>query len=140
MTENQSPDLSPWIHPKAKRWFHSLFEDNTFPLALEDELIKAESQQDFQKIRMIVALAIFFGKEATWPENRKTILRAIARAAGKITKTGGNASAPLTIAQHRGKTSDDQELQHELEILRRRLNLSNRKGKLEPPNWGRLWE
>jgi hypothetical protein len=47
---------------------------------------------------------------------------------------------PLTVAEHQQATRARTQLEHELEILRRRVGISNRKSELKcPPDWQRVW-
>lgn len=136
-------DLAPWAHPKAKRWFQSLIENNSFALALEDELLQAEQAKDYDKIRMIHALALLLGHEGIWPKHRKDVLKACVRASSKIVKDHetGPVGGPLTIAEHKDQSATDEAYLHEIELLRRRLKMSNRKSMIGAPNsWGNVWE
>ena len=140
---SDSTDLSPWAHPKAKRWFTNLIEENTFALAVDDELAQSINRNEFDKIRAILALAILLGREGVWPEGRANILRSVVRAAAHVSKGSGpeKVGGPMTMAEHQGHTLHDDAIHHELELLRRRLKMSNRKSQLDPPaTWGNLWE
>ncbi len=141
--ETQSTDLAPWAHPKAQRWFRDLLEETSLPLALDDEISQAENQDDFEKIRVILALALLIGRPGIWPENRNSLLRAAVRAAHQITnKTPGQKDGrPMTIAEAKGRTADHDAIRHEIELMRRRLKMSNRKSEMYPPTtWGNIWE
>jgi hypothetical protein len=143
MTKETATDLSPWAHPKAKRWFESLFEDSSFPLALDDEIAKAENQNDFEKIRVILALALLVGRPGMWPESRNGLLRAAVRAAHHVSSTtpGQKEGRAMTIAEAKGRTADHEAIRHEIELMRRRLKMSNRKSEIYPPmTWGNIWE
>jgi hypothetical protein len=136
-------DLAPWAHPKAKRWFHSLIEDNSFALALEDELVQAEQVKDYDRIRMIHALALLLGHEGIWPKHRTAVLKACVRASSQIVKDHdtGPVGGPLTISEHKGQSATDEAFQQEIELMRRRLKMSNRKSMIGPPkSWGNVWE
>ena len=139
----ESTDLAPWAHPKAKRWFESLIDDTSFALVLEDELVHAEKEKDYDKVRMIHALALIFGHQGIWPEHRMGLLKDCARAANRVLKDhdSGTVSGPLTIAEHKGQSATDEAFRQELELLRRRLKMSNRKSMIGPPkSWGNFWE
>lgn len=136
-------DLSPWAHPKAKRWFHNLIEDNSFALALEDELVQAEQAKDYEKIRMIHALALLLGHEGIWPKHRDDVLKACVRASSRIVKDHDTrpVEGPITIAEHKDQSATDEAFQQEIELLRRRLKMSNRKSTIGAPKaWGNIWE
>jgi hypothetical protein len=140
---SKSTDLSPWAHPKAKRWFHELIEDNMFALAIDDEISKSEQQKEFDSVRAILAITLLLGRDGIWPENRKTVLRAVARTAAKISKSDAprESNQPMTVAEHQANAAHDEAIRQELEMLRRRLGMSNRKSALQPPaSWGNLWE
>ena len=139
----RATDLAPWAHPKAKCWFHNLIEENSFALAMEDELVQAEAAKDLDKIRMIHAFALLLGREGIWPTHRHNVLQTCVRVASRIAKAveAEPVRGPLTIAEHQGRSATDNELLKEIELLSRRLKLSNRKGPLSPPqSWGNLWE
>ena len=98
---SETTDLSPWAHPKAQRWFHDLIEDSMLALSLDDELEQCEKVNELDKIRMILALALFLGREGIWPESRNNILIGAARTASNVIKKApstGTAGA-LTIAE-----------------------------------------
>ena len=139
----ESTDLGPWAHPKAKRWFESLIDETSFALVLEEEIAQAEKAHDYDKIRIILALALIFGHQGIWPVHRSSFLKDCARTANRVLQNHdtGPVSGPLTIAEHKGQSATDEAFRQELELLRRRLNMSNRKSMIGPPkSWGNFWE
>lgn len=141
--EKLANDLSPWAHPNAQRWFQDMFERQLFPSSLDDEIVAAMRDHEPEKIRCILALFLLLVRDGIWPADRNSVLKSAIRAADHISK---NASLhaekkPLTLAEHRGQAVQSTAIQEEIELLRRRLKMSNRKTTLQPPKtWGNLWE
>ncbi len=141
MTEKN--DLSPWAHPKAQRWFHNVIESNMFALAIDDEVAKCEAGNDLEKARMLLAFALLLGREGMWPDSRNGVLKGTVRTCNRISKQVPDAgpSGAMTMAQHHGQNVQVEAVCHEIELMRRRLKMSNRVSEIRPPgSWGNLWE
>ncbi len=148
MTEKSPPppapfDLSPWAHPKAQRWFEELLEHHLLPTSLDNEVVDAVRNHELEKVRVILALVLLIGREGIWPASRNNVLKSAIRGADHLTKTAPpeQGKKPMTLVEHRGRALHTESLQQEIELLRRRLKMSNRKSTVEPPlTWGNLWE
>ena len=136
-------DLSPWAHPKAQRWFEELLEHHLLPTTLDNEVVAAVQHHELEKVRVILALALLIGREGIWPTSRNNVLKSAIRSADHLTKTAPpeQGKKPMSLMEHRGRALHTESLQQEIELLRRRLKLSNRRSTVEPPvTWGNLWE
>ena len=133
-------DWSPWTHPKAKRWFEELLEETDLPLMMEHAVDKADDSLDGGVTRLIVALALLLGRDGIWPALRDPILRTIVRQGNVVARrTAGRTRGPVTLAQHKEQSNLQDQLVEEVEILRRRIGMSNRRTPLQPPAWGKFW-
>jgi hypothetical protein len=141
--DSSSSDLvewSPWTHPKAKRWFEELLEETDLPLMMEHAVDKADDSLDEGQTRLMVALALLFGRDGIWPAVRDPILRAIVRKGSVVANRSTSvAKGPITISQHKDLSNQHDHLVEEVEILRRRIGMSNRKTPIKPPAWGKFW-
>jgi len=138
-SDNQNT-WSPWAHPKAQRWFAELFDKSSLPLMIEDTVERPLVESNEEVTRLMLALTLLLGRDGIWPEQRKHILRTVARRAAEFDAEDGSVSGkPMTMADHRVKGMQQQEIKVELEHLRRRIGMSNRKNKLAPPAWGKFW-
>ena len=140
-------ELSPWAHTKAQRWFETLLERSGFINEIEDMVNLDEDHMDLSHGRMMLALLNLLGRPGIWPESKKRVLQ---RSVSRITRLGaqskdatinvGKKQQPLTIDEHKRKTAAQKAIQDELEILRRRAGMSNRKSKLNAPvTWTNFW-
>ena len=96
----ESNDLSPWVHPKAKNWFHALFRKSNLALALQDELLKPEELLTPAIMRMILAFGLLLGRPEIWPENERDILMEIMKKAKEYSQNPPQSVSgkPLTLA------------------------------------------
>ena len=136
-------DLSPWVHPKAQNWFYALFRKTNLAMFIDDELQRSEESISLDQMRMILAIGILLGRDEMWPENERGTLKAILRKARQISKLPPTTEAgqPLTIAGHRNYNNTLEELKREIEILSRRMGISNRRTAIDPPaSWQPFWE
>ena len=139
-------DLSPWAHPKAQRWFESLLERSGFVSEVEDVVQLDQDHFELPHARMLLALLILLGRPGIWPEDKQRVLQ---RAASRIAKAAeqdsggvsvGKKAKPVTLDQHKRNTVAKKSIEAELEMLRRRAGMSNRKSKLPPPpTWTNFW-
>lgn len=139
----ETNDLSPWVHPKAKNWFYALFRKSNLAIALEDELRKPEEQLTPAIMRMILAFGVLLGRPEIWPENERDILEAIVDKAKQVSQNPPKSASgkPLTLAEHQTYSHTTAELAYEIELLRRRLGISNRKTPVgTPKSWEPFWE
>ena len=143
---SESNDLSPWAHIKAQRWFETLLERSGFINEIEDTVNLDADHMELSHGRMMLALLILLGRPGIWPEEKKRVLqRAVSRVSKMANEAEGKSAPtakqkPLTIDQHKRKTAAQKAIQDELEILRRRAGMSNRKSKLPPPvSWKHFW-
>ena len=138
-TKSETINWSPWKHPKAKRWFEELLEVAHLPLMMEHAVDKADDSLGEGETRLVVALALMLGREGIWPAQRDTVLRTIVRKGNVVAsrETGSKAGA-ISLAEHKSHAKRRAELVHEVELLRRRIGLSNRKNLLDPPVWGKF--
>lgn len=141
MTETD--DLSPWAHPRAQHWFRALFERTSFALSLENELGQPEDQMNIGKVRMMLAFAVVLGRPEIWPRQQMDVLKLIYRKSKEYSLAPGQACSgkPLTIKEHRAHEVLLVEMSQEMELLRRRMGISNRKTKMgAPSSWEPFWE
>ena len=133
-------DWSPWAHPKAKRWFVDLLEQTHLPLMMEHAIDQPDNSLDEGLARFMVAMGLLLGREGIWPEQRNPILRTIVRKGDAVTRrTGGPGGAPISLKEHKNQSTKREQFVEEVEIMRRRIGMSNRKNPLDPPAWGKFW-
>jgi len=133
-------DWSPWTHPKARRWFEELLEETQLPLMMEHTVDKADDSLNEGETRLMVALAILLGRDGIWPAQRDLILRTLARRGDVVSRrTAQNKNGPISLAQHKEQADQHEHLVQEVEMLRRRIGMSNRKTPMNPPAWGKFW-
>ncbi len=133
-------DWSPWKHPKAKRWFEELLEESHLPLMMEHAVDKADDSLNEGETRLMVALAILLGREGVWPAQRDSILRTIVRQGDVVAqRTTKSKDGPLSLSEHKAQSKQHDHLVHEVEVLRRRIGMSNRTTPQKPPAWGKFW-
>ena len=136
-------DLSPWIHPKAQNWFYALFRKTNLAMVIDDELQKPEGAISLDQMRMILAFGLLLGRNEMWPENERGTLKAILRRARQIAKAppASSTEKPLTMAEHQSYNNTLEEFKLEIELLSRRLGMSNRQSAIKPPaSWQPFWE
>ena len=136
-------DLSPWVHPKAQNWFYALFRKTNIAMVLDDELQKPEGAISLDRMRMILAFGSLLGRDEMWPENERATLKAILRRARQIAKLTPKSKLgkPLTMAEHQAYNYKLEEFKREIELLSRRLGMSNRQTAIDPPvSWQPFWE
>lgn len=139
-SEDRTIDWSPWKHPKARRWFEELLEETHLPLMMEHAVDEADDVLVEGETRLMVALAILLGRDGIWPAARDSILRTIVRKGGVVSnRTVSNSNGPLSLAEHQEQARQHDHLVDEVEMLRRRIGMSNRKQALKPPEWDRFW-
>jgi hypothetical protein len=136
-------DLSPFVHPKAQKWFRALLQRTSLPMALEDELRRPDDQLNLEIVRMILAFAVLLGRPGIWPENENDVLKFIVKRANEFSKMSASSTTgtALTLAEHQAHTKTISELTQEMELVRRRLGISVRKTKISTPrSWAPFWE
>ena len=138
--ESSTVDWSPWKHPKAKRWFEELLEETHLPLMMEHAVDKPDDSLSEGETRLIVALALMLGRDGIWPAQRDKLLRSIVRKGDVVaSRTAERKDKPVSLAELKSKAAQHENLLQEVEMLRRRIGLSNRKTELKPPAWGKFW-
>ena len=140
LKESKTIDWSPWKHPKAKRWFEELLEETHLPLMMEHAVDTPDDLLDEGETRLMVALALLLGRDGIWPSQRDSILRTVARKGDVVARreTGSKAGA-MSLAEHKNRAQQNANLTQEVEMLRRRIGMSNRVTEIEPPEWGKFW-
>lgn len=140
-TEQPDNEYSPWKHPKAQRWYAELLEKTNLPLMIEDALEKPDADLSAGQTRMFVAMLVMIGRKGIWPDHRKNLIRFVIRkAAALLNQKQSVSKKPLTLSEHRQAGKTNIEIEHEVELLRRRIGMSNRNSKIGAPKWGRFWE
>lgn len=140
LKESKTIDWSPWKHPKAKRWFEELLEETHLPLMMEHAVDKADDSLNEGETRLMVALALLLGREGIWPAKRDMLLRTIVRKGDVVVnRKGSRSDGPMSLAELKLKSAQHEKLVQEVELLRRRIGMSNRKTQLDPPAWGEFW-
>lgn len=140
---DQKNDLSPWVHPKSQAWFKALFRRTNLLIALEDELKKPDDQLTIQTVRMILAFAVMLGKPEIWPDSDRDVLKYIANRSRQFARLPPQSltGKPVTVSEHQAHNKLVDQINIEVEILRRRLGTSVRKSKIKtPPSWEPFWE
>ena len=138
--ESKTVDWSPWKHPKAKRWFEELLEETHLPLMMEHAVDKPDDSLSEGETRLMVALALMLGRDGIWPAQRDTLLRSIVRKGDVVAnRVSGRKDGPISLAELKTKSTQHDNLVQEVELLRRRVGMSNRKTELDPPAWGKFW-
>ena len=138
--EEEIVNLSPWMHPKAKRWFQELLEETHLPLMMEHAVDKPDDTLGEGETRLMVALALLLGRDGIWPAQRDLVLRTIVRKGNVVaTRSSERKEGPISLSQHRDQASRHQQMIHEVEMLRRRIGMSNRRAAMDPPAWGKFW-
>ena len=135
-------DLAPWAHPKAIHWYETLFERSGLLYSLRVMLDDETQNLTCNQLRSTVALLYLLSIEGIWPAEERPLLTKLTLRIHTLAKkiqieTG---SKPLTVSQHQQAIHAQAQLEHELEMLRRRVGISNRKTPLKrPPDWQRVW-
>lgn len=138
--EKKVVDWSPWRHPKAKRWFEELLEETHLPLMMEHAVDKPDDNLSEGETRLMVALGLLLGRDGIWPAQRDMILRTIVRKGNVVaTRATERKEGPISLSEHRNQSTKHQQLIHEVEMLRRRIGMSNRRTQQDPPTWGKFW-
>ena len=136
-------DLAPWVHPKSKSWFKALFRRTNLLISLEDELKKPDEQLNIHTVRMVLAFAVTLGKPDIWPESDREILKYIANRTREYARKPPQSLSgkPVTVSEHQVHNKLVEQINVEVEILRRRLGTSVRKTKINTPSsWEPFWE
>ena len=143
MSERTPPktiDWSPWTHPKAKRWFEELMEQTHLPLMMEHAVDKPDDTLNEGETRLMVALALLLGRPGIWPAQRDAILRTVVRKGNVVaSREAGSKAGAMSLAEHKNRAQQHANLIQEVEMLRRRIGMSNRVTEIEPPKWGKFW-
>lgn len=135
------PNLAPWVHPKSKKWFQELFDQSGLVMRLRDVLDNVEQPIGPEEARVLIMVVSVLGHEGVWPSDQKKELQRIALRLGKLAKSGSTESGtPISVEEHQRRKVVEQEVQQELEMLRRIVGISNRVSDLHmPKSWGQFW-
>lgn len=115
-------------------------DKTALPLMIEDAVDRPELARSEEITRLMLAFSLLLGRDGVWPEQQKSVLRTVARRTAELgNKSTDTSGKPMTMQDHRANRMQKQEIQLELEHLRRRLGMSNLKNKLAPPAWGKFW-
>ena len=140
LKESKTIDWSPWKHPKAKRWFEELLEETHLPLMMEHAVDQADDSLNEGETRLMVALALLLGREGIWPGKRDVLLRTIVRKGDAlVNRKASRSDVPMSLTELKFKSTQHDNLVQEVELLRRRVGMSNRTTRLDPPAWGDFW-
>ncbi len=135
-------DLSPWAHPKAQHWFDTLFERSGLLLNLREALEDDRAELTCNQLRAIVALLYMLGIEGIWPAGQEPLLQRMTMRIHSLAQRLQTQAADgkKTVAEHQHAIHARQQLDHELELLRRKAGISRRVTELKaPPDWQRIW-
>lgn len=139
--QRAQPNLAPWIHPKSKKWLKELFDQSGLVMRLRDVLGNTEQPVGPEEARVLMMVVTILGHEGIWPSDEKKELQRITMRLGNLAKSGSTDSdAPISVEEHRRRQAVEQEVQQELELLRRIAGISNRVSDLHlPKSWGQFW-
>lgn len=139
--QSTQPNLAPWVHPKSKKWLKELFDQSGLVMRLRDVLNNTEQPIGPEEARILMMVVAILGHEGIWPSEEKKELQRITLRLGNLASTGSSDSAaPISIEEHRRRKVVEQEVQLELEFLRRIAGISNRVSDLHlPESWGQFW-
>jgi hypothetical protein len=135
-------DLAPWAHPKAQHWFDTLFERSGLLLNLREALEDDRAELTCNQLRSIVALLYMLSIEGIWPAGQESLLQRMTMRIHSLSQRlqAQAAKGKKTVAEHQHAIHDRQQLDHELELLRRKAGISRRVTELKaPPDWQRIW-
>ena len=141
-------NLAPWSHPKAQRWFDTLLERSGFIQEIEDQTHLDDSQWDVSRARIVLSFLVMLGRPGIWPDRHRGVLnraaskanRTLENPADRPVETGRRKKRPLTLEQHQKTNQAKSAIMKEIEIVRRRAGMSNRKMPIkQPPQWGKFW-
>lgn len=139
---SQADDLAPWAHPKARGWMETLFEKSGLLQSLRDSLENPDADLTCNQLRAIVALLYFLSIGEIWPAGQQQILQKLAMRIHSLSRklTTDTDSRAMTVAEHQQAIHGRAQLEAELECLRRKVGISQRKSPLAvPPDWTRVW-
>ena len=139
--QNPSSTLGPWVHPKSKKWFKDLFDQSGLVMRLRDVLDNPEQPIGPEEARILMMVVAVLGHEEIWPKDQKKELQKIVLKLGRIGKTGSSdPKTPISVEEHKRRQIVEEEVQLELEYLRRLAGISNRVSDLHlPKSWGQFW-
>lgn len=135
-------DLAPWAHPKAQHWFDTLFERSGLLLSLRESLEDDRAGLTCNQLRAIVALLYMLSIEGIWPAGQQALFQRMTMRIHSLAQKlqGQSAVGKKTVAEHQQAIHSRQQLDHELELLRRKAGISRRVTELKaPPDWQRVW-
>ena len=139
---SDSVDLAPWAHPDAQRWFQETLRRSGFLDDLEHFMSQPAEKISLSHCRMVLMFVILLGRPGIWPRGFEGILDLVEERASEILALiqQGAAKSGLTIAEHRRQQAILNEIQTELEIVRRRVGKSRLTRKIEQPStWNDFW-
>ena len=136
-----SSGLSPWAHPKSRRWYEAVLKQSGMLGEIEQFMSQPADQISISQCRVILAFLIVLGRPGIWPKEYNDILELAEKKVSQVVADfSGLTEAKLTLAEHQRQASVASEIQQELEILRRRIGKSRLKKKIGPPKtWRNFW-
>ncbi len=142
-TNEQPPSstLAPWVHPKSKKWLKELFDQSGLVMRLRDVLDNSEQPIGPEEARIMLLVVAVIGHEGIWPSDQSKELQRIVMKLGRLSRTDpAKATSPISIEEHKRREVVKNEVQQELEFLRRMVGISNRVSELRlPESWGQFW-
>lgn len=137
-----SAALAPWAHPKAKKWFDELFAQSGLVMKLRDVLDNPEQPISPSEARLLMSVITILGHKGVWPSDQRKDLQRLGMKLGNLArkKEDDETGKPLTMEQHRQRQAIREEVENELEFLRRITGMSNRVSDIFlPKSWGQFW-
>lgn len=140
MSENPET-LAPWAHPKAQEWIKLVLEKSELINEFEKAVLGAQQDLPLHDIRLLSMLAVLLGHPQIWPEERRASFVECANRLNQAARALRERD-PLFAKSFEPKAAKliDEDLQVEIEMLRRRGGLSRRINPLQlPHSWKRFW-
>lgn len=138
----ESGDLAPWAHPKAQHWFDTLLERSGLLLSLREALEDPRGELTCNQLRSMIFLLYTLSIEGVWPAGQEPLLQRLTMRIHSLAQRIQSLphKGHQTIAAHQAAIHDRQQLEQELELLRRKAGISKRVTPLKlPPDWQRIW-
>lgn len=134
--------LAPWAHPRAQQWFEQLFEQSGLVMRLRDAVENTEQPISADEARLLMVIVTVLGREGIWPSNQRSELQRLTMKLGRLAKKteSENGTKPLSLDEHRRRKAIAEEVELELEFLRRISGISKRVSEINTPkSWGKFW-
>ena len=133
--------LSPWSHPKSRRWFEAALKQSGMLGEIEHFMSQPSDRISMSECRVVLAFLIVLGRPGIWPAEYNDVLELVERKVSDVaSRVQEGSGAKMTLAEHQRQVAITAEIQQELEIVRRRIGKSRLRKKIgKPKTWQPFW-